>query len=203
MKILRIKLKSTVPLLMHSDRTANQFDPINAELKKITSKRSKTEEDYIEIAKLEFAASCYYRGNGNSLYEKTMNGMQNGWYMPASNLLATFKNAAKNFKLGKRFDQSVNILSDSSFSFPDTSLSPFDLFEKEEYVDMRTVKVQTSKVTRCRPRFDTWSLTTEMYYEESMIDEAEMIKIIDFSSRFIGLCDYRPRFGQFEYKIEN
>lgn len=198
MKNLQIRVVGTAPLIMHSDRTANVFDNITKELKNLTSKRKKTDDDLHEIAELEFIAGAYYRGNEKELYTPKSAGATNGWYMPAANILATLKNAGKNFKLGKRFEQSVNILTDPKFLFKHDKLHPAELFKQGDYTDIRTVKVGQQKISRTRPIFEEWEFECEIWYEEIMIDEHQLDQILDFAGKFIGLCDYRPRFGRFE-----
>lgn len=185
MKTIHAEIKSISAMLMHSDRTANPLDEFSKALKKFTSKRKKTEEDYLAIAKLEFEASCYYEST-------------NGWYMPCANIEATLLNSAKHFKKGTLIKQAIIVPENGTFSFPDDNLKPTQLFKKSEYVDMRTVKVGTQKVVRTRPIFHEWRVSFVGFLDTNKMEPDEIKEIIENAGKYVGLGDYRPRYGRFE-----
>ena len=76
-------------------------------------------------------------------------------------------------------------------------LTPDKLFEKSQYVDMRTVKVKMNKIMRCRPIFNEWSCEVTIFFDETRLDEAEIEQIVEYASQYIGVCDYRPKYGRF------
>ncbi len=58
MKTATYTIRGTTPMLMHSERLANPFDPLTKEIKAISGKRKKTEDDLLEMARLSgWAAS--------------------------------------------------------------------------------------------------------------------------------------------------
>jgi hypothetical protein len=72
-------------------------------------------------------------------------------------------------------------------------------------VDQRPVIIGKARILRARPRFDEWSATFTINYDQQLIKEPRLIVDIlaDAGSR-IGVGDYRPRFGRFrvrEYQI--
>jgi hypothetical protein len=184
MKTLKFKIEGVCPLLQHDDKTANPFNDYTKELKAISGKRKKTEDDLLEMARIEWSASLYHT-------EKK------GYYMKAECFEASLLAAAKSKKLGTAFKQAVRIPDDPIFHFKDENKTPKQLFAINEYKDFRTVKVMTSKVLRCRPIFNEWYCEIELWYDESRIDEGELIQIAEYAGRFIGICDYRPKFGRF------
>ncbi|MDP2235014.1 MAG: hypothetical protein Q8J88_01150 [Bacteroidales bacterium] len=182
MKEIKFTIEGTSPFLMHSDVTANPLHHFSKELKK-HNKRNKTDEDYLNISKVEFEASCYYR---------------TGWYIPGQNIESMLLASAKHFKLGTTIKQALLITDDAEFNFPDSDLTPMILFEKKQYVDQRTVKVGTQKIIRTRPLFNTWKVTFSCLLDEYKLNQEELIRIVENAGSYVGLGDYRPRFGRFE-----
>ena len=48
--------------MMHNARLANPLDPLVQEIKKLTGKRKKTEDDLLQIARLEWEGGFYFNG---------------------------------------------------------------------------------------------------------------------------------------------
>jgi len=190
MKNVKVKISGISPMLMHSDRTANPLDVFTREIKKVTGKRNKTEEDYEKISKLEFAAGLYYNGK---------------YYMPSQNIESCLIASAKHSKLGTLIKQAMLVPEDGAFIFPNMDLTPDTLYEDSKYVDMRTVKVGTSKNIRTRPIFHEWEVSFTVYLDGFKMDTDTLKAIIDNAGQYVGLGDYRPRYGRFEvttYKVK-
>lgn len=173
-------------MLMHSDVTANPLGYWSKELKKFTSKRKKTDEDHEMISFIEFQASCYFE-NGK-------------YFIPSANIEACMLASAKHFKMGTLIKQSCVVPDDAKFSFEDEELKPSDLYGEKKYVDMRTVKVGTAKTIRTRPIFNTWECEFNLFLDESKMNEEQIINIVENAGKYVGLGDYRPRYGRFEIK---
>lgn len=186
MKSLKYQATGVATLLMHSDVTANPLHPLTKELKALTSKRKKTDEDYERIAKAEFIASLYWK-------------KESGFFMPAKNIDATLLTSAKMFKLGVIWKQGAFVDTDASFVFPHAKLSPEDLYEYDGmlYRDMQTVKIGTAKTVRCRPAFNSWSFEFTIILDEAKLNERQVDEIVENAGRYVGICDYRPRYGKF------
>jgi hypothetical protein len=185
MKTLKYKIIGNAALLMHSDVTANPLHPLTKKLKELTKKRNKTDEDLWEIAKVEFEAGLYW-------------SKDTGYIMPSAVLDAAFLGSAKHFKQGVLWKQACLITDDSKFIFKHRSLEPSELFKLPQYIDMRTVKVGTSKTTRCRPVFREWEFETEIHLDEAKMNEGEIDSIVKNAGLYVGLCDWRPKFGRFD-----
>lgn len=184
MKTLRFKIEGNCPLLMHDDKTANPFNEYTKQLKVISAKRKKTEDDLLGMARIEWTASLYHTE-------------QAGYFIKAECFEATFLAAAKSKKLGTAFKQAVRIPDNPVFHFKHEKLQPEQLFDMDAYKDFRTVKIGTSKILRCRPIFNDWYCEIELWYDETRLDEAELQEIVAYAGRFVGVCDYRPKFGRF------
>jgi len=184
MKTIRFKISGTNPLLMHSDRTANPLNEYAKKLKAITGKRKKTDEDHFEIAKLEFEASCYHS--------------EKGYFIPSANIEAMLLASAKHFKLGTTIKQAVLVNDDAKFSFEHDRLKPQSLFNVPQYVDQRTVKIGTSKTIRTRPIFNIWECEFTIWLDTDKMNPEQLQQIVENAGNYVGLGDYRPRYGRFE-----
>lgn len=184
MKKINVTWKGTTPLIMHSCVTVNPLHEISREMKKYTSKRKKTDEDYAIISDLEWEGGLYWK-----------DGI--GPYIPAENLEATLKNGAKAHKMGKDFEKYCTV---------ETIYAPLDYGEvltkdqlkaDYQYRDVRPMNVMRAKVLRTRPRFDTWSTSFTLIYDEEKINLETIVQAMDYAGQYVGLCDSRPKYGKF------
>ena len=72
---MRYRLQSSAPLLMHNGQTANPLHPLAKKLKQVSSKRTKTDADYEEMARIEFLAGLYMAEDGPVLPEHVIDAM--------------------------------------------------------------------------------------------------------------------------------
>lgn len=70
-------------------------------------------------------------------------------------------------------------------------------------VDARPVVVPATKgrVIRYRPRFDKWAVSADITYDENLLTEAQLRRVVDDCGSRVGLLDFRPEkrgpFGRF------
>lgn len=70
-------------------------------------------------------------------------------------------------------------------------------------VDSRPVVIPATKgrVLRHRPRLDAWTLSFSLDYDETLLTETQVRRIVDDSGSRVGLLDFRPEkkgpFGRF------
>ena len=184
MKTLIFEIESIVPLLMHDDKTANPLNDFTKKLKALTGKRKKTDEDHAAIAEVEWTASLYY---------------ENGKYIiPTKVLEAALLASAKQFKKGTLLKQCVIVSDDLVLDFKDKNLTPEKLYKVAGYADMRTVKIGQAKTTRCRPLFNSWKGEFTVILDDEKLNAEEIEQIVSNAGKYVGLCDYRPRYGRFE-----
>ena len=188
MKTSQVELKGISPLIMHSCRSVNPLDALTMEMKKYTAKRKKTEEDLHVISDLEWELSLYW--------DDTL-----GLYIPAENIEATVREGAKNSKKGKHIERGFNVLE---------MLVPLDIGEKltkeqmkkeARFRDVRSMRVQQSRVMRTRGRFNMWRCTFTASYNEEVLSFGDIVDALDYAGTCVGLCDSRPRYGKFSATI--
>lgn len=184
----RITLNGTDILLMHNARLSNPLDPAAKAVKKLTSKRTKTDEDYEELAHVEWTGGLYH-------------DPQIGPYVPADNIWRCLYDAAKKHKKGPRIKEGVFI---STTVNPLAYSGPRDvdrLWADENFRHFASAKVGQQRVTRCRPQFREWRTEADGVLDEAVLDLAELQQIAEVAGQLIGLGDWRPRFGRFSATV--
>lgn len=179
------KVKGTSAMLMHNAQLANPRNEWTREMKKLTGKRKKTEEDQLEISRLEFMGGLY------------LDDQKSHFVIPSCNWEAVIAEAARKVKLGKVVKEAIFIYEDSviAFSGPKT---PDERWNDPSCLDYRSVAVEKKRVMRTRPKFDEWSCEVKIMFDPELIDHEAVNNIMDIAGRLVGVGDYRPKFGRFE-----
>lgn len=185
MDTIGVTIEGTVPLLMHNPRLANPLDPFAIELKKLTSKRQKTEDDHAAIARVEFMGSLYY--------DKAA-----GVYLPGENIEACIRDGAKIKKRGVKVKRGVMCQEYRVSIVYEGPRTPEQLWDMSEFRDIRGVKTQTARVMRCRPIFHRWRATFTLTFQPDIIDADEVRQSLEDAGQQAALGDYRPRYGRFK-----
>lgn|SRR5574340_67372 len=187
MEMLKLKLKSTAPMLMHSDRFSNPLDPATKAHKELTSKRKKTDEDHEAIARSEYIGALYIDRDGP--------------YIPSINLESCIVEAAKMQKLGKHVKRAVMVYEDKLHLKYSGPRDAEGLANDTRFVDARSVRVSMARLMRYRPRFNEWEAECTLAIDTEQINANEIKQIIDNAGRLVGLGDFRPKFGRFSVEI--
>lgn len=185
MEQIRIKITGTSPLMMHADTLANPLSPVTKAHKELTSKRKKTDDDHLAIARSEFVAGCYWHAD-------------TGFFIPGQNLDATFLAGAKLQKNGVLWKRGALVFENRVKLLHGGPATPAELWESPEHVDCRGVKVGAAKLMRYRPVFLKWAAECTVAVNTDVLDLNVVKKAIEDGGSLIGTCEYRPRFGRFE-----
>ena len=193
-KQVKIKVTGIQPLMLNNIQTANPLNKWTKMLKAVTGKSKKTDEDTIEIIRLQFMSSWYFDADGN-------------YVLPSDNLLKSFEAGAKEFKKGTKFIENVQIIEDNlilHFDGQDKSLDELYDDGNGKYVDTRLCGIGTgmskSKVLATRALIDKWWFTATLVYDPEQIDLADIKKAAENGGERKGVGTYRRKFGR--YKVE-
>ena len=189
MKSIKFRITGTCPLMLNNPQTVNPMNVFAKEIKALTSKRTKTDEDQNEIFHLKFLASCYYNDKGQ-------------YILPANMIAKSFEAGAKENKLGAKFQRSVFVNEDGVLKFKDNGCSPEELWQNhsETYVDIRPVGVQKSKIVTARMIVPEWSMDGELQFDESQLNKSEVWLALTNAGLRYGIGTYRQCYGR--YSIE-
>ena len=183
MEKVNVKIKGVAPLIVHNGQLANPLYHYSKELKSLTGKRKKTDDDLKKIAKLEWFGGLYVEG-GKPI-------------IPGVAIESMLVNAAKRDRLGKLFKAGLF----TNKNFPIIYDGPKDLeklWKDEKFRLTTSVVVKMSRIIRTRPIFPEWQLETEIVYHPNVLNEVQIMDAFKAAGDFIGLCEWRPKYGRFE-----
>ncbi len=192
---LRLIGKGTRALLMHNVRLASPLDPFAKEMARLNKAKpssKRTDEDRLELARIEFEGGLYIDPDL-------------GPYIPGSWIFKSLLEAARSGRRGKKIEGGLTVV---EMVHPIIYRGPRDvdgMWGKDgesEFVDFRTVRVGQVKVDRCRPIFRQWSFEADLMLDPTVIDAHEVGDIADIAGRLIGMGDYRQQYGRYDATIE-
>jgi hypothetical protein len=188
MSEIKFKITGKSPLLMHNGRLADPLDEVTREMKKVTSKRNKTDEDHDELGRLEFIGGLYTDDSGAPC-------------IPGVVMESCIRSGAKVAKNGKKVEAGSFV---TDFTIPLQYNGPKDvdgLWADKRFVYRAGVKVGQARIIRTRPKFDQWSCEFTVEFNTEVIDHDELVRAVTDAGNLKGLCDYRPRHGRFETEV--
>lgn len=189
MKTLKVKVTGVTPLMLNNPQTVNPFNEFSKQLSPLTSKRKKTEDDLLEISRIKFLSSLYLAMDGKT------------YIIPAEHFERSLIDAAKEKKLGKKFERSMNIFTDGVLDFPDKDKTPIQLFELGKYVDVRAVGIKNSKITTTRAIFPEWSTEVTVSFDETQIDPKDVKDAFEVAGLRYGVGTFRRKYGKFQVEF--
>ena len=189
MKHFSITIDGTAPFIMHNSRLADKLDPITRQKAVVAAKRKKTDEDDLEISRLEWLGGLYW---DDAI----------GPYLPGDNLFKALVEAARKSKQGKQVEQGV---------FVETDVNPLaykgprvvdELWKDQNFVFRRTVKQQQSRITRTRPIFREWRTEARGTFDPNVVNLSDIAGFAEIAGLYIGVGDWRPRYGRFSATVK-
>lgn len=173
-------------LLLHNGQLADRECEWTRKLAAVTSKRKKTDEDAMEVARLEWCGSLYY-------------DTDIGPFMPGDNFRRALLDAARLSKEGKSIERGLLKVSRRNPLQYDGPRVMAQMWESGRFAHRTTVKVGTSKVVRTRPKFVGWSFDVQVGFDTAIISREDLIRIAKTAGSYIGIGDGRPFYaGRFE-----
>lgn len=170
------------PILFHNGQSADPLNRFSKAMKQISGKRNKTDADYEQMAKIEFAGGLYMAADGPAI--------------PVDVIDAMLITAAKKSKEGPTAKSGVFCARHASLTY-DGPRTADELWADEKFRFVKRVKVGQASVMRTRPKFDVWEAIIELSYEPSIVNPSRIDDWLTVAGSQVGLCDWRPRFGRF------
>lgn len=188
---IQLHLTGAKALILHNGRLANPLDPYTRQLGAISKKRNKTDEDRIEMMRIEARGAAYETAD-------------NLLGVPTLNIWASLHIGAKQFKRGKDIER--GLICDADHIEPLlVSGEPVDVDEylsDPDHIDYRSVRVQSSRTMRARPIVQRWSCSHEFEMMDDIFDFSDFEPIVRWSGLYVGLMEWRPIFGTYTATIE-
>lgn len=160
--------------------------PVTRALRKISSKRKKTEADYEQMAKLEFIGGLYLMNSEPCL--------------PGELMEAAFLASAKKNRMGEQ--AKAGLICDDNFPLEyDGPRKPEEMWEDERFRFVKAVRIQRNKIIRTRPIFREWAATVSFDYLPTMLNDSDIHDTVARLGMEVGIGDWRPKFGRFRAEV--
>lgn len=184
MKIV-IELTGTTPVLCHNPRMVDPEFDLNRQIKAITAKRKKTDEDNKQIEKLEWFGG---------LYEE--NGVV---VQPTSKVRKCIVNTAKISKMGTAVTRALSFGSLNVPLIHDGPKKIDDLFADSRFHSRLSVGISGKRVMRVRPSFFPWALRVSgLFVEDAGLNFDDFVRIVELAGVVEGIGDNRVNgYGRF------
>lgn len=176
------------PLLQNNPQTVNAFNSFAKAKKVITAKRSKTEDDLLELADLEMESKLYW---DDSI----------GVYVPSRWLTESVITAA--FSVAKISKAKMR---GGIFAVEDKLTLEYDKkskvkgitdIVKNDYFRHFMILPQSGvRVSKYAPIFHKWSFTGVIEYDDTVIDLNTLRRVYERAAKYVGFGDFRPTFGR-------
>lgn len=182
-------LRGTTPLLMHNPRMVDPNFEIQRELKKITSKRKKTDEDLKEIERLEWYGGLYAE-----------DGVI---FQPTSKPRKCIVEAGRTRKLGKSVERTVMFTQVNVPLIYDGPSDIDEIFKDEKYHSRLSVGVNGKRVMRVRPKFNEWAMQVDgVFIENAGMNFDDFVDLAELAGKIQGIGDNRVNgYGRFSVEI--
>ena len=176
-------------LIMHNGQTADPLNVYAKRLKEVTSDRArkKTDEGIIEMGRIECEAGLYLDSKKRVI-------------LPTRVLEAHIAEAARKTKEGKLALSGMFVDTDGILAYEGGPLTVAEILDSEEHQLRLSVVVGQAKVMRVRPFFKNWSTTFQVSILEEMVTPQMLKTWVTNGGNFVGIGDYRPRYGRYELK---
>lgn len=185
---VRLEIKGTAPLLLHNIRLANPLDPIAKAMKAISSKRTKTDDDYEQMARFEFEGGLYV-------------SPVLGPFLPGANIEKSIVEGARVTKQGKQVERGLFVLDNEVPIIYQGPRTAEGLWADENFRSVMAVKVGQARVMRTRPMFRSWALDVDAEVDPGLLSVEQVQDLATQAGAMVGLGDYRPRYGRFEVNV--
>lgn len=173
-----IEVTGTSQLLLHNPRMVDPEFDLNRQIKALTAKRKKTDEDLKNIEALEWHGG---------LYEE--NGVV---VQPTAKLRKSLVNTAKISKLGKAIERALSFYEVNTPLIHDGPKKIDDLFKEPRFHSRLSVGISGKRVMRVRPQFFPWALKVNgLFVDDAGLNFDELQRIVELAGIVEGMGDNR------------
>lgn len=185
-----VEIKGLCPILFYNPRLSDPLDDYAKELKKVTKKSNKSEDEHMRASQIEFQGALHFHDGEDG--RKAM-----GPFVPGEMLEATIREGCQR-GLGVKFEKFVRADDPVGFRLeyegPRTREA---LWKAGTFVDRRSASTnKKTRVMRTRPIFRHWACKFSLLVVDGAVD-AEQLKDALVTAGTRGMGSYRKRYGRF------
>jgi hypothetical protein len=191
MQSISVTIKGIQPLLHANPQAVARQNRFNRAMAIINAKKTRrTDSDYADLADLEVESRLYFD-------EKI------GVYVPGNWMMAAI--AGRSFsvaKLGKeRVRGAVFITQDKlplKYRWMNKVKTIEDVVKNPQFRHSMILPQGQSRLEKNMPIFHDWSFTADIEFDDTVLDRADLKRILENAARYVGFGDFRPTFGRAE-----
>lgn len=196
MKQANITITGINPLLQCNPQTVDPFNKFARLKKAITNKRtSKTDDDLIELGNLETESKIYFD-------EKI------GVYVPATWLTeAICTTAFAVAKIGRTKMRGGIFATEDKIALDYNGKSKVkaiaDVVHNPQFRHRMILPQGQVRVPKDSPIFHDWKFSTAIEFDDAVIDQQTLERVVKHAARYGGFGDFRPTFGRATAEVSN
>jgi len=193
MEQLKFKVTGILPLLMNNPQSVDPFNRYAKAKKVLTSKRVKTDEDLLEIRRLDIESKLYIDKSANKIY------------IPSSWITAAIGGVSfKQAKIAKKDIRSGVFADDSKIFINYTDMhkvrAKADVSGNPDFFHTMILKQGQVRIAKSSPIFHDWNFETSVSFDPTVIDRNTLIGLLKHACQYGGFGDFRPTFGMSEFE---
>jgi hypothetical protein len=182
-------------LLQNNPQTSDPLNHFSKEMKKLTAKRKKQDEDILEMRRLEMRAKLYWDD-------------EVGVYVPSSWVMAMICGNSWTRAKIKKADIRAAVFATSwklplDYAGKNKVKQPLDIVDDESFQCVKSLKQGQVRVVKASPVFSNWAFTCDLEYDDTIISKEELQGLIEYGSKFGGFGDFRPTYGRAIPEVEH
>lgn len=189
MRNATVTVTGVTPLLMNNPQTVDRFNRFAKRISAINAKKTRrTDDDYLEVRDLEMESKVYFDAD-------------DGVFVPSSWVAEAI--ACSAFKVAKisRADIRGALFTTESklrlnYRDSDKVKGINDIVKNEAFRICLTLPQGQVRVVKAFPIFHKWSFSTDLEFDDKIIDPDSLTRIIQHTAKYGGFGDFRPTFGR-------
>lgn len=193
-RYLKVAIAGVSPLLMNNPQTVDPFNKFTRAKKAITAKRTaKTDDDLIELGNLETESKLYFDD-------------KLGVYVPATWLTeAIICTGFGVAKIGRQKMRGGIFATQPKIALNYRSKAKVkavaDVVGNPEFRHRMLLKQGQVRVPKDAPIFHDWSFATDLEYDDKIVDNSTLRRIVEHAALYGGFGDFRPTFGRAKAEV--
>ena len=188
MKELRVRIEGIEPLLVNNPQGVDPFNLYARRAKSITSKRKKTDEDLLELRKVEIETKLYFDDEIKI-------------YVPSSWIISSMAAISWTKAKVKKADIRACVFVDGSkikltYDGMKKVKTKEDVVLNEQFHTLLNLKQGQVRIAKAAPIFHNWSIEFDMFFDDTILDLSEIKRLLEIAAKFGGYGDFRPSYGR-------
>lgn len=185
MEQIGLRLKGSNLLMVNNPQTVNPFNTFTKQIKELTGKKRRTDQDEHDLMRIKWRAALYYDEDV-------------GPYLPSVQVLESIRSAAKISRQGLTIGRGLHTLGDKTPILYRGPRDPDLMYEDERFVDIRDASPSGKRVTAVRPVFRDWAIEVNFLLDPEHLNRRDLLAFADLAGKVIGIGTYRKIFGRYE-----